>query len=484
MRLPRPDPDVNTALPAPVLAACQQRISALWGLHFPPERWRDLARHLRLVAGELDISINACIDGLLSEPPTRQVAAQCVREFTVGETYFLRDGGFFAKLRQAVLMPLIAQRRAAHDLRLRIWSAGCCTGEEAYTLAILLEDLLPDLECWQLQIIASDINPAFLASARQGSYGNWSFRQVSDGWRQRHFIQENNNRWRIHEQYRERVTFLEHNLIEAFYPDLTRGFAHCDVIVCRNVLMYFNPIQAASTLQRLLNCLESGGVLLLAAQEGMLCQEAGLTPALWPGALCLRKQTLHHDDADGSRSASLQQRATGSTAPPAQPLLNPANPAPRPTNPVPADPAPLNPTVKQQAQDAAITARTRANQNQLQDALTWAEHALELDRLDPGLYWLLASLQIELGSRQQARATLRKAIYLQPDFVMAHYLCGLLNARLGNPAGAVRDWKNCQRLLEQLADDCLLQQAEGLSVQDVKKLIRNALGQTIDGTEV
>src|SRR5690606_2810464 len=102
-------------------------------------------------------------------------------------------------------------------------------------LAILLDDLLPDLECWQLQIIASDINPTFLALARQGCYGNWSFRQVSDGWRRRHFIQENNNRWRINEKYRERVTFLELNLVETFHPDPTRGLGCCDVIVCRNV---------------------------------------------------------------------------------------------------------------------------------------------------------------------------------------------------------------------------------------------------------
>lgn len=477
MRLHTLNSDANPALPASTLAACQQRISELWGLHFPPERWRDLSRHLRLVAGELDISLPAMGDALLREPPSPRVAAHCVREFTVGETYFLRDADFFTKLRQAVLTPLIARRRAAQDLHLRFWSAGCCTGEEAYTLAILLGELLPDLERWQVQIIASDLNPAFLASARRGSYGNWSFRQVSGAWRQRHFDRESNNRWHIHDAYRERVTFLEHNLIEACYPDTARGLAQCDVILCRNVLMYFSPKQATSTLRRMLTCLEPGGVLLLASQEGMLCHWAELTPELWPGALCLRRQALDERDTHVSRHAaapapvpvSVPQQTLEST------LSSQSLSSPVLSNPV-------HPTAKQQAHTAATTARTCANQHQLQEALEWAEHALELDKLEPGLYWLLASLQIEQGAHQQARATLRKAIYLQPDFVMAHYLCGLLDDRLGDPAAAVRDWKNCLKLLENLPDDYLLQEAEGLSVRDLKKLTRNALEKVVNET--
>ena len=291
MRLTSPDRSMDMELSAQVLAACQRRVSTLWGLHFPPERWRELQRHLRLVADELGMGLAACVTALLQEPPPSRLVKQCVQELTVGNTYFLRDADFFNKLARDCLAPLIARRRAVRHFQLRLWSAGCCTGEEAYTLAVLLGELLPEHECWQVLIVATDLNPAFLAEARLGCYGNWSFRQVEDRWRQRHFVQENNGRWRIREAFRKHVVFLEHNLVESHYPDPVLGLADCDVILCRNVLMYFASAQAAAVLTRLMDCLGPEGILLLATAEGMVCQWARMVPDLWPGALCLHRQT-------------------------------------------------------------------------------------------------------------------------------------------------------------------------------------------------
>lgn len=472
MHLLTSSPSSSSGLPAAILSACQHRISELWGLHFPPERWRDLVRHLRGVADALNISLTACVDGLLNEPPQPEIMDVCVREFTVGETYFLRDPDFFSQLRRASLVPLVERRRRAQDFRLRFWSAGCCTGEEAYTLAILLRDLLPDPENWRIDIIATDINPAFLSKARKGQFSNWSFRQVNDGWRQRHFVKEA-NRWRINDAYRNTVRFVEHNLVDACYPDSAQGLNDCDVILCRNVLMYFNPVQAASVLQRMLTCLSSDGVFFLAPAEGLICQAAGLLPELWPGALCL-KQTSGQKST-GSVASSIQ-------APPVSVAWRTVEPEIRtPQTDTIASDAESNPELQAQASMVADKARAYANQHQLQEALDWLEQAIALNRLDPALYWLQASLQIEQGARPRALSTLRKAIYLQPDFVMAHYVCGLLSAGIGESFNAERDLKNCVCLLERLADTETLPESEGLSVKDLKHLVRDALGKIRDG---
>lgn len=486
MRLTMLDRSTDLELSEQEFVACQHRISALWGLHYPPERWRELLRHLRQVADELGMTLVDCVAALLQEPSPSEVIAQCVRELTVGETYFRRDADFFDKLARDYLTPLIAQRRASQHFQLRLWSAGCCTGEEAYTLAILLGEMLPAQERWHVRILGTDLNPAFLAAARHGCYGNWSFRQAGELWRQRNFVQENNGRWCIREPFRKQVVFLEHNLAEARYPDLALGLADYDVILCRNVLMYFAPAQATVALKRLRDCLGPGGILLLAPAEGILCHRAEIVPDLWPGALCLHRRPsgrseniLPHILQDEVRRApaenwpmpkrapeqalSLSEMALTMDAPPAinlRTLTQPSHPGL---------------TVRQQAVLAVEAARAHANGHRLQEAYAWIDHALALNKLDPGIYWLLASLHIEQGEPEKARTALRKSIYLRPDFVMAHYLCGLLNASLGEPAAAERDLDNCLQLLEGLSDDSLLPEAEGLGVKHLKVLVRNSL---------
>lgn len=465
MRLTSLAPEAKGKFSAQTLANCQHRINAEWGLHFPPERWTDLERHLRLVAAELGVSAEDCASTLQKPSLATPVAARWVQELTVGETYFLRDPDFFERLAQAVMIPLIAQRRARQQFHLRLWSAGCCTGEEAYTLAILVRSLLPDAEAWQIRILASDLNSAFLAKARRGSYGKWSFRQVDGRWQARHFERESDGCWRIRQEYRDDVVFLEHNLVETHYPDPGIGLADCDVILCRNVLMYFSPAQAVAALARLRATLSADGVLLLASAEGMLCQWAGLVPDIWPGALCLnRKARTPERDA-----SALTPRST--SIPPAAGHREAVAPM--------APSAPLVPvaTLRQEAASAAATARECANQHRLAEAFGWIEHALALDRLEPGFYWLLASLHIEQAEPERAIAALRKALYLDPDFVMAHYLCGLLSLGRDDPASAIRDLRNCLRLLEPLDHASPLPEADGLTAMDLKVLVQNSLKQ-------
>ena len=98
----------------------------------------------------------------------------------MGETYFMRDPATFEVLRQEILAPLIHERRASGERRLRLWSAGCCTGEEVLSLAIVVAELLPDLPTGASPSWAPDINRAFLKTAEAGIYKKWSFRGTSE----------------------------------------------------------------------------------------------------------------------------------------------------------------------------------------------------------------------------------------------------------------------------------------------------------------
>ena len=95
----------------------------------------------------------------------------------MGETYFFREPRSLEALRDHVLMPMLAQRRLG-DQRVRIWSAGCCSGEETYSVGILLHQLLPDPAGWESMLLGTDINPAFLEKAAGGLYTEWSFRDM------------------------------------------------------------------------------------------------------------------------------------------------------------------------------------------------------------------------------------------------------------------------------------------------------------------
>ena len=184
----------------------------------------------------------AYVQWLLSSPLTRREIETLASHLTVGETYFFREKRSFDILEEQVLPELIRLHRG-DGMRLRIWSAGCCTGEEPYSVAMLLDRMIPDLADWNVTILATDINPRFLEIASAGVYGEWSFRAIPPGIRERYFSPLPGGRMQIAQRIRRMVTFSFLNLAEDVYPSLVNNTNAMDVVLCRNVLMYFTPEQ-------------------------------------------------------------------------------------------------------------------------------------------------------------------------------------------------------------------------------------------------
>jgi chemotaxis protein methyltransferase CheR len=232
------------------------------GLDYPARKRADLAHGLRLV---LETSRHADLAALYADAAAGGPGWEILlAQLTNGETYFFRNTPQFDALRQHILPELIQRRQAMRHLR--IWSAGCATGEEPYSVAMTLVDLLPEDELWQVSILATDINPQFLARARDGLYGSWSFRETPDTMRERFFTPEQ-NRWRLHSRIRQMVTFTRLNLAQPCFPAILNGTYAQDLILCRNVTIYFDEATTHQLIERFHSSLLPGGWLLVGHAE-------------------------------------------------------------------------------------------------------------------------------------------------------------------------------------------------------------------------
>ena len=181
---------MQATLPHSLLSSLSEFVATQTGLHFPPERWADLERGIAAAASDFHFSnAESCARWLLSASPTRHMNEILAGHLSIGETYFFRDKQSLDILSEQILVQLLQSRRQ-NERRLRIWSAGCCTGEEAYTIAILLDRLIPDLKDWNVTILATDFNPKFLRKAAQGMYGAWSFRDAPVWLREQYFTRK------------------------------------------------------------------------------------------------------------------------------------------------------------------------------------------------------------------------------------------------------------------------------------------------------
>lgn len=243
------------------------------GLHIRPQDRTALSQKIIVRMKNLNLSIPEKYYQLL-EADTEQSQKEwrkLIVLLTTTESYFLRDLGQFKLLEKVVLPQIIEYKNHLKEVSglnpsLRIWSAGCSTGEEAYSLAILLEKLLPDWENWNILILGTDINEEALEKAKQGIYSPWSFRLVNPGVQQQYFNQYKNE-WIIEQKLVKNVKFRYGNLVKDEYPNRSDEINNMDLILCRNVFVYFEAQYIALVLKKFYNTLSAGGYLMTSHAE-------------------------------------------------------------------------------------------------------------------------------------------------------------------------------------------------------------------------
>ena len=261
------DTTVMSRLSAELLTQFSDFVAEHMCLYFPPDRWPELMRGARAAASASGhASVEEYVRWLLSAQLTQAQIEGLASHLTVGETYFFRGKSTFDVLAAEILPELVRARRGSNQ-RLHIWSVGCCTGEEAYSLGILVSRAIPDLQDWHVTILATDINRKFLHKAEAGVFGAWSFRDPPPMLKELYFTPKAEGLYEIAPFVRKMVVFRPLNLAADVYPSLLNDTNAMDVILCRNVLMYFTPEQAGNVIRKLHHCLVDGGWLVVGPNE-------------------------------------------------------------------------------------------------------------------------------------------------------------------------------------------------------------------------
>jgi chemotaxis protein methyltransferase CheR len=436
------------ALPDALWPQVSAVIASHTGLHFPEDRRNDLQRGLADAAMELGFDdARSCARWLLSAAPTRAQLDALASHLTIGETYFFREPRAFEALAAQILPELIQKRRGSGQ-RLRLWSTACSTGEEAYSLAILVQQVLPDWRDWRISVLGTDINGRSLKKAVRGVYGEWSFRDTRREFRERYFDLTAEGRYSVRPEVRSRVRFAPMNLAQDGFPSLATDTNAMDIVFCRNVLMYFEPSQAAALVGKLWHSIVEDGWLVVSPSECSQTLFGGFSAVNFPGAVLYRKGSAE------SQAAPMEMPAHSHAPAHAQPLAPASTFAARPV---------LKPD------DFARLTRARANEGRLDEALNWSERWIVADKLDAVAHYLNAMVLQELGDREQARRSLQRALYLKPDFVLAHFALGNLAERR---SGRVNPhFLNALELLRRMSPAEIIPESDGLTAGRLREII-------------
>lgn len=459
-----------TAVQVSLLEKTSILISKKTGLNFPQNRLKDLERAFTSVAKELKFEeIEDCIKWFLEEPMSQEKIDKIVSVVTIGETYFFRETRCFEVL-EKIIVPQIIAKGYQGSKNLRIWSAGCATGEEPYSIAIMLHRMRGQLKDWDVSIQATDINIHSLGHAMKGIYSTWSFRNTPDWLQKNYFKEVGVGRYEVSSEIRQKVNFAYLNLAENTYPSLLNETNALDIIFCRNVLMYFTPEHIKETLERFKNCLKDDGWLILSSCENFNFMISNFSAVYYPGVILYQKTppALSPSEIKISRSVSKVVPA----------IIN----ASQPQSKVPpiiikrtvADISVSKKLIKgnQGIEEILKQCRVSANEGRLEEALMLSEKAITLDKLCISTHYLHAMILLEQDKKEEATQALRRVLYLDSKHIVAHFMLGNIARSMGQNQEAKQHFLNALKLLEQSPSETELEDSEGVQAEKLAQMIR------------
>ena len=444
----------------------------------------------------------------LGDAAGRRYLDQLVGAIATNETYFFRIPAHFETLRDYLLPEIIERKKLAGEKTLRIWSAGCSTGEEPYSVAITLLEHFPQLLSWQVRIIAIDIDLDALARAAEGVYRSWSFRGIEPALKRKYWQALPEDSYRIDERVRALVKFAPLNLESEAYPSPANETNDLDIIFCRNVTIYFRPHTVKKVLQRFHECLVPGGFLLTGAAEysgeaykdfetrafpeTVIYQKpAAPAPARAPAPLLFVRPAPRGVPPPARKSVP----AAGTAAQNPQDLQRPRDPQSPQVLQVLMDPmARAVELVSRGALDAALVVlaelaeknprdagvsfllgQLAADRRHMVEAGYWLNRTIALDPLNLWAYYSLALVRMEEGRMEEALGAIKKTIYIDPNFALGHFYVGQIHKAQGKAGPARKSFGVVKNLLAgaSLSED--LSGAQGLTGRQLLLLVEREL---------
>jgi len=367
------------------------------------------------------------------------------------ETFFFRDQGQFALLREKILPELIRRKRDKREFR--VWSAGCSSGEEPYSIAILLDEIMPHGEDWNIMILGTDINAEATRKAERGIYTKWSFRMMNPDL-QRCYFKKRDGELELDESIRRKVKFAVHDMINEPFPDPRIGLCAMDLILCRNVFIYFTPEEVDRVVNRFTETLTEGGCLMTGHGELGVRRFEKLKSQILPGSV------VYYKISAPTPPSPPEVKVIRTKKPPAAKAKLPAVAAP----------------AKRDHETCFKEARRFANAGQYDEAVNCCQEALNFDAEASGPYFLMAQIAEARTDYAEAKKAFKKAIYLDPGFVAAYLELGALYEKEKNNERAAKMRASALEILSGMPPDADIGPYEGMTAGEISRHVKEILG--------
>jgi chemotaxis protein methyltransferase CheR len=462
------------------------------GLCFPDNRRVELEHGIRQAFASSTCATLDEFYKMLKSPIEGPVQMDLlINAVTISESHFFRDAAQFNALYTHVLPQIIERKHGVRNLR--IWSAGCANGEEPYSLAIMLKELIPNIQQWAITILATDINTFSLERARKGSFGEWAFREERAKQLRSLYFRKNDKRYELVPEIRSMVSFARLNLMDDAYPSFANNTANMDLVICRNVTIYFNVSVTRWVVDHFYNALTDGGWLVVGHSEPTLETYQKFQARNFPDTVLyqrLGQPGLRAIDTPPLGTTTILQKGGADIRP---------IPASSPQHLIPSQGATqkLSDLLEQAGSlleygrseeacslllklaathptDSTVSlhlARAHANLGNWLEAEKWARCTFELDKLALEAYYLFALVMQHQGRLAEAIDAMKKVVYLDRLHILGHYGLANLYHESGLLPQAQKALENALKLLQPYPENEMVPGSQGITANRLKEAI-------------
>ncbi len=460
----------HAALPEDIRLRFRSYINSRTGLYFSGYDLKDIDAVIvqRMKACSFDTVI-AYYNYLTASENREDELRELLNRLTINHTYFFRNESHFRVLKEKILPELIERKlreaRSRPDSRpsIKVWSAGCSTGEEPYSIAMTIKEAIPDIENWDIHILATDASTDALDAARGGAYGANSVRLVEPAIMDRYFIKKHISakveRYEVTDEIKKMVSIGFFNLMDEDFP------GQFDMIFCRNVTIYFETETTTRVINKFETSMDDNGYLFIGYSETLQYISDKFKMIDWGDAIYYVKMKghIHAPRHKGLGPAAHEYKPVWTfAATPAAEIKLPEAPAKKrrseklkeliaqAVRSIHAKDYETALSIIRQAQSLDendsepyfLSAEVYANQGRIAEARDNLAKSLEKDAMFAPAYYLYGSLYNEEGHLDEAEMSFRKALYLEKHYPLAHLGLANIYKERGMSGKALREYRN------------------------------------------
>lgn len=347
---------------------------------------------------------------------------------TTGETFFMRDKAQMELIKRVLIPKILEENKLKKTITM--WAPACSTGEEVYSLIIILNQCLENNKNWKIEVVGSDINDNFLSQAKAGIYKQWSFRECTRDFREKYFTPFLDG-WKINSDIQSSARFIKIDLVEASLPDQKHSISDFDLILCRNLFIYMNADAISLITNKLSSCLKTGGVLMTGHGEIHAYPHRYLNVLIYPESLVYIKQSIVNDVKNET----------------------------------------IHPPITEE--EYIYSVWHLANVGRYSDALKLCKEIYKLNSMRPDLHYLHALILIEFKEFEEAKNELRKALYLDNNFIPAYLELITMKIQEGKKSKAIKICDQAISVMEISSNYAFIPMFKNFHQDDIKKYLLN-----------